>query len=152
MFDSLSIVNEESNLATAAHLWEAMQAGLILPLSENYKIPLLFAQEELASIRDIKVDYKFLHDRVQQAAYSLIPESEKKATHLKIGQLLLNNTTEQERKDNIFALVNQLNFGTDLLTNQSEKDELAELNLIAGQKAKAATAYEAAVNYLNVGI
>ncbi|MEG4375549.1 MULTISPECIES: AAA family ATPase [unclassified Microcoleus] len=148
----LSIVNEESNLATAAHLWEAMQAGLILPLSENYKIPLVFAQEELASIRDIKVDYKFLHDRVQQAAYSLIPESEKKATHLKIGQLLLNNTTEQERKDNIFALVNQLNFGTDLLTNQSEKDELAQLNLIAGQKAKAATAYEAPVNYLNVGI
>ena len=148
----LSIVNEESNLVTAAHLWEAMQAGLILPLSENYKIPLVFAQEELASIRDIKVDYKFLHDRVQQAAYSLIPESEKKATHLKIGQLLLNNTTEQERKDNIFALVNQLNFGTDLLTIQSEKDELAELNLIAGQKAKAATAYEAAVNYLNVGI
>lgn len=148
----LSIVNEESNLATAAHLWEAMQAGLILPLSENYKIPLVFAQEELASIRDIKVDYKFLHDRVQQAAYSLIPESDKKATHLKIGQLLLNNTTEQERKDNIFALVNQLNFGTDLLTNQSEKDELAQLNLIAGQKAKAATAYEAAVNYLNVGI
>ncbi|MEG4023844.1 AAA family ATPase [Microcoleus sp. S13C4] len=148
----LSIVNEESNIATAAHLWEALQAGLILPLSENYKIPLLFAQEELASIRDIKVDYKFLHDRVQQAAYSLIPESEKKATHLKIGQLLLNNTTELERKDNIFALVNQLNFGTDLLTNQSEKDELAQLNLIAGQKAKAATAYEAAVNYLNVGI
>jgi predicted ATPase/serine phosphatase RsbU (regulator of sigma subunit)/tRNA A-37 threonylcarbamoyl transferase component Bud32 len=148
----LSIVNEESNLATAAHLWEAMQAGLILPLSENYKIPLVFAQEELASVRDIKVEYKFLHDRVQQAAYSLIPESEKKATHLKIGQLLLNNTTEQERKDNIFALVNQLNFGTDLLTNQSQKDELAELNLIAGQKAKAATAYEVAVNYLNVGL
>ncbi|MEG4108156.1 AAA family ATPase [Microcoleus sp. S13_C5] len=148
----LSIVNEESNIATAAHLWEAMQAGLILPLSENYKIPLVFAQEELASVRDVKVEYKFLHDRVQQAAYSLIPESEKKATHLKIGQLLLNNTTEQERKDNIFALVNQLNFGIDLLTHQSEKDELAELNLIAGQKAKAATAYEAAVNYLNVGL
>ncbi|MEG4205453.1 AAA family ATPase [Microcoleus sp. Pol7_A1] len=148
----LSIVNEESNIATAAHLWEALQAGLILPLSENYKIPLVFAQEELASVRDIKVDYKFLHDRVQQAAYSLIPEAEKKATHLKIGQLLLNNTTDQERKDNVFALVNQLNCGTDLLTNQSEKDELAQLNLIAGQKAKAATAYEAAVNYLNVGI
>ena len=148
----LSIVNEESNLATAAHLWEAMQAGFILPLSENYKIPLVFAQEELASVRDVKVDYKFLHDRVQQAAYSLIPEAEKKATHLKIGQLLLNNTTEQDRKDNIFALVNQLNFGTDLLTTQPEKDELAQLNLIAGQKAKAATAYEAAVNYLNVGL
>jgi len=82
----------------------------------------------------------------------LIPESEKKATHLKIGQLLLNNTNVEERKENIFALVNQLNFGTDLLNEESEKRELAELNLMAGKKAKAATAYDAAVNYLNVGL
>ena len=148
----LSIVNEESDLVTAANLWEALQSGLILPIGDNYKIPLVFAQEELAAIHDVKVDYKFLHDRVQQAAYSLIPKSEKKAIHLKTGQLLLKNTTPQERKDNVFALVNQLNFGTDLLTTQSEKEELAELNLIAGQKAKSSTAYEASVNYLNVGL
>ncbi|GAB4291893.1 MAG: AAA family ATPase [Oscillatoriaceae cyanobacterium] len=148
----LAIVSEASPLETGAQLWEALQAGLILPLSESYKIPLVFRQEESAAmmVRDVKVDYRFLHDRVQQAAYSLIPEADKKATHLKIGQLLLENTTPAERQDNIFAIVNQLNFGTDLLQVQAEKDALAELNLIAGQKAKAATAYEAALRYLHI--
>ncbi|MEG4015491.1 MULTISPECIES: trifunctional serine/threonine-protein kinase/ATP-binding protein/sensor histidine kinase [unclassified Microcoleus] len=150
----LAIVNEESELVTASQLWASLHAGLILPLSENYKIPLIFGQEELDELmlRDARVDYKFLHDRVQQAAYSLIPESDKKVTHLSIGKLLLQNTTPEDRKENIFALVNQLNFGADLVVEQVEKDELAFLNLIAGQKAKAATAYESAVKYLNMGL
>jgi PAS domain S-box-containing protein len=152
--DILTIVNEQPDFVTATQLWPALQSGLILPLTNTYRVPLVF-QEELETavlnINEITVGYRFLHDRVQQAAYSLIPESEKKATHLKIGQLLLENTTQEEQRDNIFALVNQLNFGIDLLTTQTEKDELAQLNLVAGQKAKAATAYEAAVSYLNVG-
>ncbi|MEK0188624.1 ATP-binding protein, partial [Microcoleus anatoxicus] len=93
------------------------------------------------------------------AAYSLIPEEQKQETHLKIGQLLLQNTAIEARKDNIFALVNQLNFGIGtttgglpLLTSEQERCELAELNLIAGQKAKAAMAYESAVKYLNIGL
>ncbi|MFB8787309.1 MAG: AAA family ATPase [Potamolinea sp.] len=149
----LAIVNEESELITAKKLWSALQAGLILPNSESYKIPLAFAESEAVALKahDIKIDYRFLHDRVQQAAYSLIPESEKKATHLKIGQLLLKNTLLQVQNDHIFALVNQLNFGIDLLTTQLEKEQFAKLNLIAGRKAKDATAYEAAVTYLNIG-
>ncbi|AFY82068.1 hybrid sensor histidine kinase/response regulator [Oscillatoria acuminata] len=150
----LAIVREESTSVTAVQLWSALQQGLILPLSNEYKIPLVFNQEEAQGIvlTDVKVDYKFLHDKVQQAAYSLIPEEEKKQTHLKIGQLLLKNTTAEERKENIFALVNQLNYGIDLLQSEADRDELAALNLIAGQKAKAATAYESAVKYLNVGL
>ncbi|BAZ50223.1 multi-sensor signal transduction multi-kinase [Nostoc sp. NIES-4103] len=150
----LAIVNQASSLTTAAQLWSALQAGLILPLSQDYKIPLVFNQEESGEIglTDVKVDYKFLHDRVQQAAYSLIPDEEKKATHLKIGQLLLQNISPEERKENIFALVNQLNYGTNLLTIETEKYELAQLNLIAGQRAKAATAHDSAVKYLQVGL
>ncbi|MEG3931327.1 AAA family ATPase [Microcoleus sp. T3_B1] len=150
----LAIVNQELSLVTAAQLWEALQAGLILPLSNEYKIPLVFSQEESGgfTLTDVKVDYKFLHDRVQQAAYSLIPDEQKKETHLKIGQLLLQSTTPEDRKENIFALVNQLNYGTDLLTTESQKYELAQLNLIAGQKAKAATAHDSAVKYLQVGL
>ncbi len=159
--DILAIVNEASELVTGAQLWPALQAGLILPLSEAYKIPLVFAESEAESVRlqDVKVDYKFLHDRVQQSAYSLIPETEKKSTHFQIGQLLLQNTTAEERKNNIFALVNQLNFGIEaateespLLATQSDKNLLAELNLIAGQKAKASAAFEAAVNYFNLSL
>ncbi|BAY12479.1 trifunctional serine/threonine-protein kinase/ATP-binding protein/sensor histidine kinase [Calothrix sp. NIES-2098] len=152
--DVLAIVNETSPLTTAAQLWSALQAGLILPLTQDYKIPLVFGQEESSgmTLTDVKVDYKFLHDRVQQAAYSLIPDEEKKATHLTIGQLLLQNTTPEARKENIFALVNQLNYGTDLLTTEIEKNELADLNLIAGQRAKAATAYESAAKYLQIGL
>ncbi|MEG3956598.1 AAA family ATPase [Microcoleus sp. herbarium2] len=159
--DILAIVNEASELVTGAQLWPALQAGLILPLSNAYKIPLVFAESEAASVRlqDVKVDYKFLHDRVQQSAYSLIPETEKKSTHFQIGQLLLQNTTAEERKNNIFALVNQLNFGIEttteelpLLAAQSDKNLLAELNLIAGQKAKASVAFEAAVNYFNFSL
>ncbi|MBD1813650.1 AAA family ATPase [Microcoleus vaginatus DQ-U2] len=150
----LAIVNQESSLVTAGQLWAALQAGLILPLSNEYKIPLVFSQEESGgfTLTDVKVDYKFLHDRVQQAAYSLIPDEQKKETHLKIGQLLLQSTTPEDRKENIFALVNQLNYGTDLLTTESQKYELAQLNLIAGQKAKAATAHDSAVKYLQVGL
>ncbi|MEG4810534.1 AAA family ATPase [Microcoleus sp. F8-D3] len=159
--DVLAIVNEASDLVTGAQLWPALQAGLILPLSEAYKIPLVFVESESESMRlqDVKVDYKFLHDRVQQSAYSLIPETEKKSTHFKIGQLLLQNTTAEERKNNIFALVNQLNFGIEttaeespLLAAQPDKNLLAELNLIAGQKAKASAAFEAAVNYFNLSL
>ena len=159
--DVLAIVNEASELVTGAQLWPALQAGLILPLSEAYKIPLVFVESESESVRlqDVKVDYKFLHDRVQQSAYSLIPETDKKSTHFKIGQLLLKNTTPEERKNNIFALVNQLNFGIEatteelpLLATQSDKNLLAELNLMAGQKAKASAAFEAAVNYFNLSL
>lgn len=114
----LATVNENSDMITATHLWSALQAGLILPLSSNYKIPLAFGETELDLLKanNVKIDYKFLHDRVQQAAYSLISETEKKPTHLKIGKLLLKNTTLETRKENIFALVNQFNFGIDLLT------------------------------------
>lgn len=154
--DVLSIVNQKSLSATAAELWESLQTGLVLPLSESYKIPLVIdsqQNEELATEQEqLTIAYKFLHDRVQQAAYSLIPDLNQKETHLKIGYLLLNKTPFQERKEKIFSLVNQLNHGIELLTLEVDKYEIAELNLIAGQKAKAATAYEAAIRYLRVGL
>jgi predicted ATPase/signal transduction histidine kinase/tRNA A-37 threonylcarbamoyl transferase component Bud32 len=152
--DVLSIVNEKSPSLTANDLHSALQAGLILPLSEAYRIPLVFNQEEAINLNfdSSRVSYKFLHDRVQQAAYSLIPEELKKSTHLKIGQLLLGNIPQEEIEANIFDIVNQLNVGIINLLEQSQKTELAQLNLIAGRKAKASTAYEAALKYLTTGI
>ncbi|MBD2385455.1 trifunctional serine/threonine-protein kinase/ATP-binding protein/sensor histidine kinase [Cylindrospermum sp. FACHB-282] len=154
---TLSIVCEKSETETAANLWKALQEGLILPKNEVYKL-----YQDDSVIRDdehwkptdkkVTVKYKFLHDRVQQAAYSLIPEADKQVTHLKIGQLILQNTTPEKLEENLFELVNQLNMGSDLIVSQLEKYDLAKLNLLAGSKAKSATAYEAAVRYLNVGL
>ncbi|MEM9924163.1 MAG: ATP-binding sensor histidine kinase [Cyanobacteria bacterium P01_D01_bin.50] len=163
----LSIVNQKSPIATAKELDAALQAGLILPLSEAYKIPLVFDENSEQNVKGInnlkfsprnlkssiaKVTYRFLHDRVQQAAYSFIPESEKQTTHLKIGKLLLKETSSELLSENILDIVNQLNFGVDLLTDKDEKYELAKLNLMAGKKAKNSTAYEAALKYLNIGV
>ncbi|HYW18818.1 MAG TPA: AAA family ATPase [Nodularia sp. (in: cyanobacteria)] len=152
--DVLSIIHEKSPCLTAHDLYSALQAGLILPLSEAYRIPLVFNQAEAVNLNfdSSRVGYKFLHDRVQQAAYSLIPESQKKLTHFKIGQLLLQNISQEEVETNIFDIVNQLNIGISYLVEQDEKTELARLNLIAGCKAKASTAYEAALKYLETGI
>ncbi|NEO89831.1 MAG: AAA family ATPase [Moorea sp. SIO3G5] len=158
---TLAIVYEKSQTETAADLWKALQEGLLLPQSEIYK----FFQTTDESQQSIDQSYppsrlshhsspiyKFLHDRVQQAAYCLIDQDHKQQTHLKIGQLLLSNTSEPEREEKIFDIVNQLNIGADLITNPSEREQLAGLNLLAGKKAKSATAYEPALRYFNSGL
>ncbi|AUT01498.1 serine/threonine protein kinase [Nostoc sp. CENA543] len=147
--DVLSVVHEKSVLQTTADLWEALQSGLVLPEGETAKIPVLVnSYPDKTGI----ITYKFLHDRVQQASYSLIPEAEQQLIHVKIGRSLLQNTTDKERYENIFTLVNHLNYGAESLTLESEKIELIELNLLAGQKAKAATAYESAIRYFQQGL
>ncbi|MCW6050497.1 AAA family ATPase [Lyngbya sp. CCAP 1446/10] len=152
--DVLSIVSEQSASVTATELYSALQSGLILPLSDAYRIPLLFTPGEAVNLSfdTSRVGFRFLHDRVQQAAYSLIPEAQKQSTHLKIGQLLLQNTPDEQLEENIFDIVNQLNVGIDTISQPVEKNDLARLNLTAGRKAKAAAAYESAVRYLRVAM
>ncbi|MCP4135235.1 MAG: serine/threonine-protein kinase PknK [bacterium] len=96
--------------------------------------------------------YRFNHDRVQEAAYSLIPNEEKKQLHYRIGNLELQNTKNENLPDKIFYIVNQLNAGGDLVTEEPERRTLADLNLMAGKKALASNAYESALNYLKAGI
>ena len=95
--------------------------------------------------------YKFVHDRVQEAAYSLIPEELRAEAHLRIGRLLMARTPPERREEAIFEIVNQLNRGAALISSQDEREQLAELNLIAGKRAKASTAYTSALKYLSAG-
>jgi len=156
---TLAIVSQQSEIETAAALWKALQEGLILPTSEIYK----FYQDGNSSLLSVdckqltlndqpSINYRFLHDRIQQAAYSLIPAHQKQITHYHIGQLLLRQISSESRVDRIFELVNQLNYGTSLITKQTERDELAQLNLTACRKARTATAYQAAHEYATVGL
>ena len=156
---TLSIAYEKSLTETATDLWKALQEGLVIPTNEVYKLFQDSDSEQVVKNLEVSIPYKFLHDRVQQAADFLIPEQEKAETHLKIGRLLLrkcgqggNPPTLAELEEKIFDIVNQLSYGLELITTQSERDELANLHLIAGRKAKNSTAYAAAFEYLNAGI
>ncbi|MBP0624035.1 trifunctional serine/threonine-protein kinase/ATP-binding protein/sensor histidine kinase [Cupriavidus consociatus] len=95
--------------------------------------------------------YAFVHDRVHEAAYSLIPEASRADAHLRIGRLLAAQTPPERREEAIFEITGQLNRGAALITAQDERQQLAEFNLLAGQRAKASTAYASALTYLVSG-
>ena len=102
-------------------------------------------------IQRLDGSFRFVHDRVQEATYLLIPESSRAETHLKIGRLLLAHTPEEMREEAIFEIVSQLNRGTALITQQEERNQLAGFNLIAGKRAKGSTAYASALTYFVTG-
>ncbi|MEH2051662.1 trifunctional serine/threonine-protein kinase/ATP-binding protein/sensor histidine kinase [Nostoc sp.] len=149
--NTLAIVSEQSLETTAADLWKALPEGLIIPNTEIYKF---FIQSDSTSVSNAAANpiYRFLHDRVQQAAYSLIPDDQKKATHVKIGQLLQQNFSEIEREEKLFDIALHLNLGIELINQQQERIALAQLNFKAGSKARSSTAYTAAKVYLQTGI
>ncbi|MGF6759173.1 trifunctional serine/threonine-protein kinase/ATP-binding protein/sensor histidine kinase [Paraburkholderia sp. GAS42] len=95
--------------------------------------------------------YAFVHDRVHEAAYSLIPEALRTEAHLRIGRLLAEETPPEKREEAIFEIAGQLNRGAALITGQDEREQLAGFNLLAGQRAKASTAYASALTYLVTG-
>ena len=123
----LAMVRDASKAELERDLQEALQAGLILASDD---------------------EYWFAHDRIQEAAHAQLPEARRVETHLRIGRLLASRTAPEDRGEAIFEIVNQLNRGVALVTSTIEREQLAEFNLIAARRAKASTAYSAALNYL----
>jgi len=144
---TLTAIYQQTLSTTISNLFPALEQGLVVPIDNVYKLVDIPSLENTAA-REIK--FKFQHDQVQQAAYSGIEENQKQAIHLKAGRLLLKSTEENELELNIFDIVNQFNESLGLLEDNIEKIEIAKLNLIAGRKAKAATAYESAIKYFDV--
>ncbi|AOX04520.1 hypothetical protein BJP34_25405 [Moorena producens PAL-8-15-08-1] len=146
---TLAVIYEKSIGETATDLRSALQSGLIVPLSYAYQLVELDI-EGLSN--QLIVEYKFAHDRIQQAVYSLIPKADTQAVHLGVGKLLLQNTSSEESEQKLFEIVNQLNKGRELIEQQTERDELARLNLRAGKKAKSSAAHQLGFNYLQTGL
>ena len=129
-FEMLRMVYQGSVEDMHDHLWEAVRSGLIFRADDSYR---------------------FLHDRVQEAAYSLIPKERRASAHLRIGMLLAAHTPPAKREEAIFEIVNQLNRGSHLVNAVEERERIADLNLIAGRRAKVSTAYDSALKYLRAG-
>ncbi|HMF61298.1 MAG TPA: hypothetical protein VK595_13050, partial [Vicinamibacterales bacterium] len=127
---TLSLVQGASEEQVHADLWEAVRLELIQRSDGSYK---------------------FVHDRIQEAAYLLVPEELRGEAHLRIGRLLAVHTPPVKREEAIFEIVHQLNRGAALMTTRDEREQLAEFNLIAGKRAKASTAYASALNYCTAG-
>lgn len=129
--ETLAIAREKTEDQVYVDLQEALTSGLVL---RNHGT------------------FHFLHDRILQAASSLLSEKKKQSIHLKIGRILFEHTTLDHLNERIFDIVSQLNQASSLIENQNEQDTLAQLNLMAGSKSRAAAAYDSAVSYLKVGI
>jgi predicted ATPase/signal transduction histidine kinase len=127
---TIALVHGESEQKVHEGLWQAVRAGLVFRLGDAYA---------------------FLHDRVQEAAYTLIPERERAATHLRIGRALASRIAPEELEEAVFDVVNHLNRGAEMIETQEERDAVAEFNLMAGRRAKNASAYASALTYFASG-
>ncbi|NEO55778.1 MAG: AAA family ATPase [Okeania sp. SIO3B5] len=135
----ISLITQKSPQEIFEYLKIAMERNLIVPKSE--------LDENL-----LIQSYQFSHDRIQQAAYALIPEWRKAITHYYIGQVILEKISPGAIEESIFQLVNQLNYGITLIREQKERDELAKLNLTACHKAKATSGYQVSREYAKIGL
>jgi histidine kinase len=133
-------------------LWEAILAGLLLPLDENYKLYQSKNEIDIEIIKRIKIIFQFTHDRVQQAAYSLLDEAKRQASHLKIARLIYENLETDSLEENLFNLVHHYNLASNLLDEPNERFLLAQLNFRAGNKAKNSSAYQSAIAYFRQGM
>jgi PAS domain S-box-containing protein len=127
---TLALVHDGGDEAIHAALWDAVRSGLVLRFDSSYR---------------------FLHDRIQEAAYALIPNDERALAHLRIGRLLAQRIAPEQLEERIFDIVSQFDRSTALITADEERVQVAELNLLAGKRAKAGTAYAAALQYLATG-
>jgi PAS domain S-box-containing protein len=123
-------VHADGEEATHAALWDAVRSGLVQRSDSTYT---------------------FLHDRVREAAYALIREDARAMAHLRIGRVLAAQTPAEDLHENIFDIVNQFGRGAVLINTQEEREQVAQLNLMAGKRAKAAIAYDAALQYFTAG-
>ncbi len=143
----ISQISKKSVEALGRDLWIAIEKEIILPLNNNYR--LIKAQVGIKGSHDFDVTLCFAHDRIRQAVQSLIPENENCEIHLSIGREYLKAFKETNRTDSIFNLVSHLNIGRSLITEGTERGEIAYLNAFAGNRARKSGAFRVAASYFD---
>ncbi len=143
--------NALRQLACLGNRAEITMLSNVLGTPEAHVHAMLWPAVRQELIERLEGSYKFTHDRVHEAAYSSLVEASRAEAHLSIGRLLAMQTPPEKREAAIFEIVNQLNRGVPLITQHAEREQLAELNLIAGKRAKGATAFGSALAYFVTG-
>jgi histidine kinase len=135
-------------------LFPALKAGYLLPVDKYYRSLSLSQQglEEsfLEESEKLSPSFRFLHDRVQQAAYALIADNEKDLTHLETGRILLADISDEKLSETVFEIAGHFARCINLLIDSNEKIQVAKVFLLAGTKAKDSTSYDVAVKYLTL--
>ncbi|MCB1190902.1 MAG: AAA family ATPase [Leptospiraceae bacterium] len=156
---TLSYINQKSLKDTALEILEAVIEELVFPESEDYKILISSnstKEEELNNPQMIKkakgILFHFRHDKVQEACYEMIDPERRKAVRIKIGRLLLQNTSQEELEENLFNIVSHYNYASELVETEEEREKLVLLNLRVGRKAKFSAAYKTALEYFNYAL
>jgi len=147
--DTLAVAVERPPWQVQRDLWPALDAGLIQPLDERYKY---LDAEAGAEAGGSGIGYRFLHDRVQQAAYLVLDVDARAANHLRIGRLLLRHMADAGQDGKLFEIVEQLNAGRALVGDAAERLQLAELNLRAGARARRSAAFQATLEHMRIGL
>ncbi|MCP4400066.1 MAG: AAA family ATPase, partial [bacterium] len=145
---TLAFIDELTLTVTGETLLPAIDEGIIVPLNDRYR--LVHLQEQDREEFDFGVSYKFQHDRVQQAAYSLLTAEEKTTLHLKIARLLQGRTPEKQLEERLIEIVQHFNEGKELVVEAKERENLSLLNLQASKKAKKSNAYRPAFEYAKI--
>ena len=148
-------LGKESPGACAAALAQAVHVGLLVPIERVYhplELPAASRRQHRAAdlCRAGSESYKFVHERVQQAAYAMLAESARQELHLQLGRLRLAAVGNDAATGKLFDLVNHLNLGSPRLVASGDEQgllELARLNLVAGQRAKSTAAFHAAAGF-----
>jgi diguanylate cyclase (GGDEF)-like protein len=150
---TLSKVCEEELSETAKHMLLATKASFIAPVNSNYQLLEVIATG-IINISQLNngIKYRFIHDKVQQAAYQLIPDDKKQQFHLKIGRLLIKGRIIWEDSEELFDILSHFNSAINDIVDVDEKQKLAEFNLWAGRRARLASAYDAAKLYISAGL
>ncbi len=149
---TLSQARGENPRVIARRLQSAVAADCVIALDDAYRYYQTGSDEELPPVPPEEIRFKFLHDKVQEAVYSKIPPSDRQELHLGIGRVLRGAALPAAQDERLFDIVNHLNLGAPRISQQEEREQLAELNLAAGEKAMAAAAYPAARDYLSLGL
>lgn len=142
---TLAVLLNQPAHQVAEALEQALRAGILTPIGSNYRI----ARQQSNTAN---VHYQFIHDRVRQAAYGMLGQQTRDRLHHDIALKWLAELGPEEQQRHIFDIANQFNAGRALISDPRQREQLIAVNLQAGKRAKAATAYSSSLAYFRVAL